>query len=372
MAHQVRLTLDALQSLIDELRNREYTVIGPKIENKKVVYEEISKIDDLPAGWTDEQESARYRLHKTDSPALFDITHSMNAWIHHLYPSKATLLKASRENSGFTVERMKESPPKYALFGIRPCDLEAMKKYDRILLKDKYHDEIYKKRREKTLIISANCTRPSGTCFCASMESGPKAISGYDLALTEIIRDGDNYFIADIGSESAQELIDKIPQTEASADDIAYADSLIEKAREEMGRTLNTENLKEILQKNYENTFWDTVGDRCLTCGNCTLVCPTCFCTTIQDYTDLTGSHVERIRQWDSCYNNEFSYIHGGSVRTSSYAQYRHWLMHKLATYHDQFDTSGCVGCGRCITWCPAAIDITEEASAIRKHSITV
>jgi sulfhydrogenase subunit beta (sulfur reductase) len=133
-----------------------------------------------------------------------------------------------------------------------------------------------------------------------------------------------------------------------------------------MGRTMDTKGIKELLYRNYENPRWDDVAKRCLTCGNCTMVCPTCFCTTVEDITDLTGEHVERWRKLDSCFTMDFSYIHGGSVRSSPRARYRQWMTHKLATWIDQFGTSGCVGCGRCITWCPVGIDITEETGAIR------
>jgi Fe-S-cluster-containing hydrogenase component 2 len=130
---------------------------------------------------------------------------------------------------------------------------------------------------------------------------------------------------------------------------------------------MDTKGIKELLYRNYENPRWDDVAKRCLTCGNCTMVCPTCFCTAVEDVTDLPGEHAERWRKLDSCFTMDFSYIHGGPVRSSTRARYRQWMTHKLATWIDQFGTSGCVGCGRCITWCPVAIDITEETGAIRE-----
>ncbi|MBF0393567.1 MAG: 4Fe-4S dicluster domain-containing protein, partial [Alphaproteobacteria bacterium] len=118
--------------------------------------------------------------------------------------------------------------------------------------------------------------------------------------------------------------------------------------------------------RNREHPRWDEVAKRCLTCGNCTMVCPTCFCTTVDDVTDLGGTRTERVRSWDSCFTLDFSYIHGGSVRNEGSSRYRQWITHKLSSWHDQFGSSGCVGCGRCITWCPVGIDITEEVGAIR------
>jgi sulfhydrogenase subunit beta (sulfur reductase) len=108
------------------------------------------------------------------------------------------------------------------------------------------------------------------------------------------------------------------------------------------------------------------VASRCLGCANCTLACPTCFCASVSDTTDLEGETAARVRRWDSCFTLDHSYIHGGSVRASLRARYRQWLTHKLASWIDQFGVSGCVGCGRCITWCPVGIDITEEVAAIR------
>ena len=133
-----------------------------------------------------------------------------------------------------------------------------------------------------------------------------------------------------------------------------------------MGRSLDTDGLKELLQGNPNHPRWDDVAARCLTCANCTMVCPTCFCTTVEDHTDLTGADRRAGRKWDSCFTLDFSYIHGGSVRNRSKSRYRQWMTHKLASWIDQFGTSGCVGCGRCITWCPVGIDITAEVAAIR------
>jgi len=132
-----------------------------------------------------------------------------------------------------------------------------------------------------------------------------------------------------------------------------------------MGRQVDTSGLKELLYQSYDHPRWDEVASRCLTCANCTMVCPTCFCTTTEDVTDLTVGHAERWQRWDSCFDPDFSYLHGGPVRRSGAARYRHWLTHKLGTWHEQFGSSGCVGCGRCIVWCPVGIDLTAEVAAL-------
>jgi Fe-S-cluster-containing hydrogenase component 2 len=141
---------------------------------------------------------------------------------------------------------------------------------------------------------------------------------------------------------------------------------VVERTASRMGRSLQTEGIKALLQNNPNHPRWADAAKRCLSCGNCTMVCPTCFCTTVDDHSDLTGASATRVRKWDSCFTLDFSYIHGGAVRQSGSARYRQWMTHKLASWYDQFGTSGCVGCGRCITWCPTGIDITAEAAAMR------
>jgi sulfhydrogenase subunit beta (sulfur reductase) len=216
-----------------------------------------------------------------------------------------------------------------------------------------------------------NCTHPSGTCFCVSMNTGPRVKEAFDLSLTEVFGEGRHYFIAEAGSTKGEEVLRKVPSEPARENEVATREAILERTAAKMGRTLDTTNMKELLYANLEHPRWDEVANRCLSCGNCTMVCPTCFCTTVEDKTDLTGEHAERWSKWDSCFSLDFSYIHGGTVRSSVRSRYRQWMTHKLATWIDQFGTSGCVGCGRCITWCPVGIDITEEAAAIRNSSQT-
>jgi len=201
------------------------------------------------------------------------------------------------------------------------------------------------------------------------MGTGPKATFGYDLALTEVLENGSHFFVLDVGSERGNSVIESITNQTATEAQSRAADHVSDAV--EVRKTLDTNGIKELLYRNYDNPRWIQVADRCLTCGNCTLVCPTCFCSDVYDVTDLTGRHAERWRKWDSCFTVDFSYIHGGSIRPSPMSRYRQWMTHKLGTWIDQFGTSGCVGCGRCITWCPVGIDITEEARAIRESEKT-
>jgi ferredoxin len=249
---------------------------------------------------------------------------------------------------------------------VRACELNAIAIQDRVFLGGPYRDRNYGMRRAQVFIVAVDCGKAGGTCFCASMGTGPKVEAGFDLALTELCEAERHLFVIEIGSRDGAELIEALPHRPASEAEIAAAAVVVARTRGMMGRSLETEGLKELLQANPEHPRWDAVAERCLACGNCTMVCPTCFCTTVEDTTDLDGETAERVRRWDSCFTLDFSYLHGGSVRSSTRSRYRQWMTHKLAHWFDQFGTSGCVGCGRCITWCPVGIDITEEAAAIR------
>jgi ferredoxin len=188
------------------------------------------------------------------------------------------------------------------------------------------------------------------------------------VALTETIPSAGAppEYVARAGSERGARLLARLDGRAPGADDAAREDAATARAEASMGRTLETDGLRELLARNPLHPRWDDVAARCLACANCTMACPTCFCSTVDDVTDLRGDHAERWRRWDSCFSLDFSYVHGGTVRGSTRARYRHWMTHKLSTWFDQFGTTGCVGCGRCIAWCPVGIDITEEARAIR------
>jgi sulfhydrogenase subunit beta (sulfur reductase) len=348
--------------LLTTLHAQGYTVIGPVRRDHTIVYDEVQAVSDLPAGWTDAQAPGSYRLSDRDDGMLFGYSVGPQSWKRYLYPASVRLWQAQRQNGTFTVVEETPKPSKLAFLGMRPCDLQAVAIHDRIFLESEFADPTYRAQREQALFIVVNCTRAGGTCFCASMDTGPRAKAGFDLALTEVVTEDRHYFIVETDSRRGKRLLDALPVRQAEAEEVAIAEERLAETAASMGRNLDTENLKERLESNIEHAHWEDIARRCLTCGNCTMVCPTCFCTTVEDYTDLSGQQAERWRKWDSCFTMEFSYIHGGSVRYSPKARYRQWLMHKLATWVDQFGTFGCVGCGRCITWCPVGIDLTEEA----------
>ena len=355
-----------LEQLLQALAHRSYEVIGPTVCEGAIVYQQLTSIKDLPEGWTDEQQGGKYRLARRSDNALFGYAVGPHSWKKFLHSPVQRLWQAERKPKGFRVVQEEPARTKYAFLGVRACELHAIAIQDQVFLQGPYVDPNYQSRREKLFIVAVNCGQAGGTCFCASMNTGPRATAGYDLALTELLQNDRHCFLVDVGTECGAEILSEVPHHRAGDTDSQAADLIVAETARHMGRSLDTKGIKELLYRNGESPQWDNVAARCLSCANCTMVCPTCFCTTVEDTTDLTGSRAERWQRWDSCFTVDFSYIHGGSVRATPKSRYRQWLTHKLATWIDQFGRSGCVGCGRCITWCPVGIDITAEVRSIR------
>ena len=354
-----------LQNLIATLAAVGYQVIGPKREDEAIVYGELAGASDLPVGLKDEQDGGKYRLVKGRDGVYFDYVVGPHSWKRYLFPPKQKICQMRKQGKTFRIVEDEAQIPRYAFIGVRSCEISAMQIQDKVFDNGQFADPGYNARREAAFTVAVNCTRAGGTCFCTSMDTGPKAKGGFDLALTEIVEKGRHVFLLEVGSVRGEGIVAKLGCDAAADKDVTAANDLVKKAAKSMGREMVAE-VGPLLKRNLEHRQWDEVAKRCLSCANCTFVCPTCFCNTVEDVTDLTGSNAERWRRWDSCFTMDFSYIHGGSVRRETYSRYRQWMTHKLSSWFDQFDTSGCVGCGRCITWCPVGIDITEEARAIR------
>ena len=329
-----------------------------------IVYDDIWTSADLPAGWTDEQDGGRHRLHRRDDEALFGYAVGPQSWKRYLFPPTSVVWRSGQDRAAAEAEA--EAGPPMAFIGVRACELHAIAIQDRVFLGGQYVDPVYAGRREGAFLVAVNCGTAGGTCFCVSMDAGPKAESGFDLALTELMDGGRHEFLVEPGTGRGADVLSDVTSRPAGRPDTQAADLVTERTAASMGRQLDTGGIKDLLYDNFEHPRWDDVASQCLTCGNCTMVCPTCFCFSITEVTDLAGMQAEQQRSWDSCFTVDHSNLHGGPVRVSGRSRYRQWMTHKLATWIDQFGTSGCVGCGRCITWCPVGIDITEEAAAIR------
>ncbi len=353
--------------LLEVLRAKGYGVVGPTRQDGAIIYDVLTSVEDLPIGWTDDQDAGTYRLKRRADDLLFGYAAGPHSWKKFLNPPVRRLWQATRHGTAFQIAPEQEESAPLAFLGIRPCDLYALAVQDAILARGAHPDALYRARRDRTCVIAVNCGQAGGTCFCASMQTGPKATTGFDLALTEVRSRERHVFLVEVGTPLGAEILEAIPHEPAGDELHTAAERLLSKTAKQMGRSLDTADLPALLSRSHDHPHWERVAARCLTCANCTLVCPTCFCSTVEDVTDLTGRQAERQQKWDSCFTMDFSYIYGGSLRYSAAARYRQWLTHKLGTWEAQFGTSGCVGCGRCITWCPVGIDITAEARAIRE-----
>ncbi|MBN2227160.1 MAG: 4Fe-4S dicluster domain-containing protein [candidate division Zixibacteria bacterium] len=359
------LQSDQLKNLFVLLKKKGYDIIGPTVRDRAVVLDSLADPEDLPVGYRDRHAPGMYRLENVNDDTCFSYVVGLESWKKYLYPAYQKLLTVQRTKTAFTVEPVENKPKKFAALGMRPCELKALAIQDTVFTGGEIKDTGYMNRRHDVFIVAVNCTTPGSNCFCTSMKTGPKADAGYDLALTEVKDGNEHYFVTETGSPAGADIVTALKLKQAGDDAIKLAQKKLFEASASMESKLDTVELKAALEKNFDNPDWETIASRCLACGNCTMVCPTCFCTTMQDDTALDGSSAGRLRLWDSCHNIEFSYIHGGSIRNSGMSRYRQWVMHKLAYWVDQFGTFGCVGCGRCITWCPVGIDITATARQI-------
>ncbi|HEY5016804.1 MAG TPA: 4Fe-4S dicluster domain-containing protein [Streptosporangiaceae bacterium] len=354
------LTRAGLDELIAVLVAEGYRVIGPTKSDGEIVLAELSSGAQLPAGWGADSGPGWYRLRRRDDEAVFGHSAGSQSWKQFLHPPRRPLWSAD----GATFVPAREEPARYAFLGVRACDLAAIATLDTVLGGGAHQDGSFARRRPGLFVVAAGCTEPGGVCFCASMGTGPRPGPGYDLALTERTGAGGHRFVAEVGSAAGERVLAAVTHRGASPDEAADASAAVDAAAARMGRQMPAVDLRDLLASSRESPAWEDVAQRCLTCGNCTMVCPTCFCTTAEDSTDLAG-RAERSQRWASCFELDFSYLHGGSVRASGASRYRQWMTHKLSSWYDQFGGSGCVGCGRCIAWCPVGIDITAEASLL-------
>jgi ferredoxin len=395
-----------LDDLIGLLVQEGYEVIGPRIEQGAIVYGPLRAARELPIGWTDRQAPGSYRLERRGDETYFGYAVGPHSWKKYLFPPMLRLWQGQRTPTGFAIRDDAHDPPRRAFLGMRACELHALAVQDRVFInrEGQFADPFYATARERLFLIAVECEHPGGTCFCVSMGTGPavqperipllasihedaaqqakgagpaliplpmvtpsgpaqvppRAVC--DLVLTEL----DGAFVVRALSPPGQSVLDRLSLEGASAEQVEEGKRRVESAARSMGRAVDVTDVRGLLHRNQEHPRWEEVAQRCLACTNCTLVCPTCFCSCTEDVTDLSLETAERVRRWDSCFNPEFAYVHGGNFRPSIRGRYRQWLTHKFASWYDQFGLSGCIGCGRCITWCPVGIDVTEEIAAIR------
>lgn len=350
-----------MQRLLDILGENGYEIIGPKVDQGAIVYDRINSTAELPQGFSDQQEPGSYRLLENGDEFWFNYAVGPHSWKKFLTPPLLPLLKVKKSDDGLTIDEVLQPRRRFAFLGVRGCELAALAIQDRVWNSPEHSDSLYQQRRADAFIIAVHCATPAATCFCTSMKTGPACRHGFDIAIMEL----NAGFVIEAGSQAGVWLLEKLPVRVATDNEIQQAQLRSQKAVEKITKTmLHVDKHRELSDK-LKHPHWKDVASRCLSCANCTMVCPTCFCHSVEEVSDLNSGDITRQRQWDSCFNLDFSYTSGTPVRDTIASRYRQWLTHKLGTWFDQFETSGCVGCGRCITWCPVGIDLTKEVATL-------
>ncbi|KPK40746.1 MAG: cytochrome C [Gammaproteobacteria bacterium SG8_47] len=360
------LPRERFQLLLGVIRAAGYRCVGPQVRDGAIVYDTLHAIEDLPQGVSDQQSPGGYQLGESGQQRFFDWANGPQALKPLLFTPREMLWRAQRDAEGrLQFESCTPDPHPIAVIGARACDLSALALLDRHFLHGPHPDEHYGARRARLFVVGVHCTHPASTCFCASTGDGPRCTYGYDLALAEL----DEGFVVQARSERGVDMLGRFPvevrSDSPTKDQLRRVDAAVNAAAAAQQRALPGRDLSAALLDQLEHPRWQEVAGRCLACGNCTAVCPTCFCHAQSEAPALDGQSSEHYRSWDSCFTQGHSYIHGLTVRADTRSRYRQWLVHKLATWHEQYGRSGCVGCGRCITWCPVGIDLTQEAAAL-------
>lgn len=368
-----------LDLLWQVLEGQGYEVIGPTLRDGAIIFDRLQTPEELPKGWHDEQSPGQYRLRAGSEESYFGFSSSPQSWKSYLFPPKERLFSATKVDGRLVLSPSQEPAPQRAFLGVRACDLAAIRLQDKIFLEGSFVDAGYQERRRASLLIGVQCSSASATCFCASAGTGPALAPGFDLLLSEHFSPQasaesgkEHFFLIQSGSTKGHAILsllkDRCQLTEATQMEAEFPAEQAQKVAEQQVRRIDLRASADILKNAFDHANWETVAEKCLNCANCTMVCPSCFCSTVEDTSDLSGDHAERWRRWDSCFTLDHSHIHGGSVRVSTKSRYRQWLTHKISTWWEQFDSSGCVGCGRCITWCPVGIDLTEVIKGFSKR----
>lgn len=353
------LPRSSLSTLLSVLQQAGYQVYGPRVRDGVIQFGPLDEASSLPVGVINDQQPGHYRLQTGDTQRLFDWNHGPQGLKPLCFAPREVLWQEFAEPFGY-----KRTPPDVkptAVLGVRACDLAALAIQDHQFLLEMRPDPHYRERRESLLLIGVDCAHSAATCFCASTGDGPALEGGYDIGLAELDEGFLVWHLSDQGRGITEQLsLQSVDESQLEAMGQATAQAALEQHRQ----LPDPEELMHLYRR-LEHTHWEEVGERCLSCGNCTAVCPTCFCYQSGHEMALNGETAEMVRSWDSCFSPTHSDMGHFQVRPSIEYRYRQWMTHKLAGWQVQQRRIGCTGCGRCIAWCPVGIDLTREVTAV-------
>ena len=297
-----------------------------------------------------------------DEP-LTRFANTKNAPKNLFFPHTEKMMRYTRTPRGVEFTGVQGKAKETVLFGARPCDARSFTLMDMLFDQEKYRDLFYIEKRAKTTVIALNCVHPPyATCFCTSVGGNPLSVEGVDVAITEM--DGES--LVEFITPKGEKLLKYFGDTKVDAKTAAAKKTAAQKAAAEISSTIPAMAIKPILDANFEHPFWNTIHQRCLACGTCTFLCPTCHCFDISD--EMRGADGVRLRNWDSCMFPMFTKeTSGHNPRPSQKERWRQRVMHKFKYYVDNFGAIACVGCGRCVMSCPVNIDIRKIVGDIAK-----
>ena len=309
------------------------------------------------------EDQVLFRILEAGETPLTDFANTRNAPKNFLFPRTETLLKYTRTPKGMVAAGGPEEGGKTLLFGARPCDARSFTLLDMLFDQEKYKDPYYIDKRAKTTIVAVACVHPPyATCFCTSVGGNPTDSTGVDLLLTDL---GAEY-LAEFLTPKGEELLAAFGGSPAGTEAEKAKEGIAAKAAAEIASRIPAKEVKPILDTHFEDPFWNTLHQKCLACGTCTYLCPTCHCFDISD--EVKRDDGVRIRNWDSCMFPMFTKeTSGHNPRSSQKERWRQRVMHKFRYYPDNFQAIACVGCGRCVMACPVNLDIRKVVTDIAK-----